>query len=51
MNQSDKNGRKNRGSIAVDAADDDLDISDGAGFTSEESCLATGNVIIAGPVE
>ena len=50
--ESDKNARKNRGSIAVNSNDDDdLDISGGAGATRVENCLATGNVIIAGPVE
>ena len=52
--ESDKKGRKNRGSIAVDATttvdppfnDDDLDISDSAGVAGDENCLATGNVII-----
>ena len=48
----DKNGKKNRGSIAVDAdPDDELDISGSEGETGTENCLATGNVIIAGPVE
>ena len=48
---SDKNGRKNRGSIGVNSDGTELDISDNAGASREESCLATGNVIIAGPVE
>jgi hypothetical protein len=51
-NEEDKNARKNRGSIAVNSNDDgdaELDISGGAGATGGESCLATGNVIIAGP--
>ena len=56
---SDKNGKKNRGSIAVDATTDQgngfddeyLDIEGDDGVTGEENCLATGNVIIAGPVE
>ena len=54
---SDKKGRKNRGSINVDATTGDgfgdtyLDISGLKGETGTENCLATGNVIIAGPVE
>jgi len=42
----DRKGRKDRGSIAVDADDDALDIAGTDGITGTENCLATGNVLI-----
>ena len=42
---------KDRGSVAVDASDDDLDISGAFGNTNGENCLARGNVIIDDDVQ
>lgn len=57
--KSDKKGRKNRGSIFVNAEsnvgngfdDDYLDINGEDGVSGTENCLRTGNVIISRPVE
>ncbi len=42
---------KDRGSVAVDASDDDLDITGLKGNTDGENCLARGNVIIDDDVQ
>jgi hypothetical protein len=46
INMTDRSDQGPRGSIGVDADDDDLDITGSAGCTDEENTLKAGNVII-----